>query len=365
MPNKKRRHLNIIKLLIVSILVFLSFVILGFTVYGYFSLTPVADGNKEIEFDIKDGDSLNTILTKLKKDDLIKNVQVSKIYVSLAHTKPYYAGTFLLNNGMSTQEILNYIADPAHIMDNSIRFTIPEGAWTKDIAAKLSKELPFTQEEILAQWNDQNYVNELAKTYSFLNPEVLDNDQLKVKLEGYLYPETYYLDKDMSLDEVTRMFLDQFNAVYQEYKTQFDQSQMSIEQIVTLASIIQFESDGTDSMKSISGVFYNRLEQGMKLQSSVTVCYALYEDFSNPQACETQIDVDSPYNTYLNEGLPIGPILNPGKEAIAAALEPEDNDYLFFAADIYNVKSNPGQVYYSVDYDEHQRIVAELNLLIE
>lgn len=364
MPSKKRRHLNIIKLLIV-IVAFLSFIVLGISIYGYFSLTPVSNGDKEVEFDIKDGENLDTILANLKKDNLIKNVQISKIYVSLAHTKPYYAGTFLLNNGMSTQEILDYIADPSHIMDNSIRFTIPEGAWAKEVAANLSKELPFTQEEILAQWNDQNYINELAQSYSFLNPEVLDNDQLKVKLEGYLFPETYYLDKDMSLDKVTRMFLDQFNSVYQKYKTQFDQSEMSVEEIVTLASIIQFESDSTDSMKSISGVFYNRLEQGMKLQSSVTVCYALYEDFSDAQACETQIDVDSPYNTYLHEGLPIGPILNPGQDAIAAALEPEENDYLFFAADIHNVKSNPGKVYYSVDYEEHQQIVSELNLLIE
>ena len=125
-------------------------------------------------------------------------------------------------------------------------------------------------------------------------------------------------------------------------------------------TFVQFESGTKQDMATIAGVFYNRLNQDMRLESSVTVCYALYDQFDDPQDCETQTDVDSPYNTYLNNGLPVGPILNPGGDALLAVLEPESSEYLFFAADIHG----DGKVYYSKTYEEHQRICEELGLIL-
>lgn len=104
--------------------------------------------------------------------------------------------------------------------------------------------------------------------------------------------------------------------MYKENKKAFDKSDLSIHQIISLASVVQFEASEPSDMAKIAGVFYNRLDQGMKLQSSVTVCYALYDDFNDPKDCETNPEVDSPYNTYLHEGLPIGPILNPGMKPL-------------------------------------------------
>ena len=188
----------------------------------------------------------------------------------------------------------------------------------------------------------------------------LNNSNYKVKLEGYLFPDTYYLGKEDSIDEITRIMLDRFEVMYKENKELFSKSQYSVQQVISLASVVQFEASSKEDMEMIAGIFHNRLEQNMKLQSSVTVCYALYDDFKDPKDCETNPEIDSPYNTYLHEGLPIGPILNPGDDAIKAVLAPKKTDYLFFAADIYNKLD--GKVHYSKTYKEHQQICEELGL---
>ena len=143
---------------------------------------------------------------------------------------------------------------------------------------------------------------------------------------------------------------------------------MSLHELITLASIVQYEAATSEDMQRIAGVFYNRLKADMPLQSTVTVCYALYDDLDRSdtdswKACEASTDIDSPYNTYLHSGLPVGPILNPGEEAIEAVLHPENNDYLFFIADINGVKGEAGKVYYSRTYEEHQKLQEELNLI--
>ena len=365
MPKPKRKRTFHFGRLRLVVALFLLVIAGGLAAYGYVSLQPAGNGNKEVEFEVAEGESFPSVLANLEKQGIIKNANVASLYAKLTHHNTHYAGVFLLNDNMSTEQVLAYLANPENIMDQSIRFTIPEGQWAKEIAANLSKQLPFTEKQILKLWNDEAYIKTLAKSYPFLDPAALSNPDLKVKLEGYLFPETYFIERDATLDEVTRMFLDQFKAVYDQYKTQFAQSGMDVEDIVTLASVIQFESGSTQDMKEISGVFHNRLDQNMKLESSVTVCYALYDQFDSPEDCETQYDIDSPYNTYQIEGLPAGPILNPGKDAIVAALEPNKNDYLFFVADIYNVKTNPGQVYYSSNYEDHQKLMEELHLVIE
>ena len=139
--------------------------------------------------------------------------------------------------------------------------------------------------------------------------------------------------------------------VYNEFADQFAQSQLSVHQLFTLASIVQYEAAKPSDMQLVAGVFYNRLAAGMKLQSSVTVCYAIdMEKDDDWMACEVNPDFDSPYNTYRVEGLPPGPILNPGRDAIQAVLQPQASDYLYFMADV----KGDGTVYYAKTYAEHQ-----------
>ena len=266
-------------------------------------------------------------------------------------------------SGRSIKDILSTIQDSTKLKKDALVLKIPEGKWAKEIAAEISNlyDGKYSSEEILNQWNDISYIQTLAKDYSFLNVDDLNNSNYKVKLEGYLFPDTYFLEKDDSLDDITRVLLDRFDVMYKENKKAFDKSDLSIHRIISLASVVQFEASEPGDMAKIAGVFYNRLDQGMKLQSSVTVCYALYDDFNDPKDCETNPEIDSPYNTYLHEGLPVGPILNPGEEAIQAVLNPNREDgYLFFAADIHHKKN--GEVQYSKTYEEHLQICEELGL---
>lgn len=346
------------------LVVILVLAIAGACGWAWYELQPPGTG-LEREITVEEGESLETVFDKLQKEGIIKNAQLLDLYASVKGKPGWYAGTYTMNSDMTADEVLSWLNDPENARSGQISVTIPEGWWAKEVAQRLSENLPFTAQQFLDAWNDQSYIETLAKDYPFLDPQSLSNPDLRVKLEGYLFPETYQFSPNSTIDEVTRMFLDQFNKVWTENREKFEASGKTVEQVVTLASVVQFESGNVQDMKTIAGVFENRLKDDMMLQSSVTVCYALYDEFNDPQDCETQYDVESPYNTYLNQGLPPGPILNPGREAIEAVLEPEQNDYLFFVADINNVKSDPGKVYYARTYEEHEQLMQELGLVIE
>lgn len=356
--HRKRRHWG---RLIVLILVAAAAAVLG---WFWLELQPPGTGVQK-DITVQEGQSLNSVFQSLQKEGIIKNAKVLDLYTRVAGKPAWYAGTYSFDSDMSADKVLSVLNDPEQAKAGQVSVTIPEGWWAKEIAARLAETFPYTQEQFLQAWNDQQYIETLARDYPFLNPDVLANPDLRVKLEGYLFPETYQFSPDSSIDDITRTFLNQFAKVWNEDKARFEASGKTVEEILTLASIVQFESGSSSDMAKISGVFENRLAQGMRLQSSVTVCYALYEQFTDPTACETQYDIQSPYNTYLNEGLPPGPILNPGREAIEAVLNPESSSYLFFVADIHNVRSNPGKVYYATTFEEHEKLMQELGLVIE
>ena len=366
MPNRRsRRKVNPVRM-------FVLVALLVVVICGAFSaifitrgLKATGNGDKKIVLTIEENESFSSLLEDMQDKGLIRSSSVAKFYSKIKHKTNYVAGTFELNDGMSLSEILSYISDASNIKQNYLTLTIPEGKWAKEIAENISTlyDGKYTQSQILKKWNDIDYIKKLASDYSFFNVSDLNNSNYKVKLEGYLFPDTYYLEKDNSIDDITRIMLDRFQQMYDENKKAFNKSDYSIHEIVSLASVVQFEASSTEDMQKIAGVFKNRLDQGMMLQSSVTVCYALYDDFNDPQDCETNSTVDSPYNTYLHTGIPIGPILNPGEEAIKAVLHPDSNDYLYFAADIY--KKKDGGVYYSKTYEEHLAICEELGLNLD
>ena len=355
---KKRSRGKKIAVFMIAILIL---GIAGLGLFAWKNLGPTGDGSTSVDFEIAEGETFDSVLTNLKEEGLISSVQVVDLYAKLTSHDQYYAGLFALNDGMSASELLETIADESKILHESVSLTIPEGTWAKEVAASISELFPqYSEDEILTQWNDLDYLTELAADYSFLNIDDLNHSEYNVALEGYLFPETYFLDLDSDIDTITRTFLDQFARIYNEHQSEFESSEYSVHELVTLASIVQFESGSTKEMPMIAGVFYNRLADQMNLESSVTVCYALYDEFDDPQDCETETDVESPYNTYLNPGLPIGPILNPGEDALVAVLEPEDSDYYFFAADI----NGDGSVHYSKTYEEHMAICEELGLIL-
>ncbi|MGN1275892.1 MAG: endolytic transglycosylase MltG [Floccifex sp.] len=354
--RKKKSHKG--KIVLIVILLLLIGILLGSIFYIRSMISSVGNGDKQEVLVIEQGESFQSVLDHLEEMDLIHDASFASLYVKLKGNVSYYAGNYTLNDGMNLDEILEYLSDSNHAFEDSVSITIPEGKWAKEIAEILSQNFDYSQQEIIDYWNNEDTLKALCNDYEFLNFEDIHKTEYKIKLEGYLFPETYSIPTDASIDEITRILLNQFNKMYQEYKEDFNQSEYSVHEIVTLASVVQFESGYKEDMPTIAGVFYNRLNNGMRMQSSVTVCYALYDDFSDPTDCEVQTDIDSPYNTYLYDGLPIGPILNAGKDAFEATLHPEENDYFYFAADIHG----DGKVYYSKTFEEHQQICDQLNL---
>ena len=344
----------LIPCLIAAILVVLG---IGSFVYYNQSLKPVSSKSEEVSFEIQSGEGMSVIISNLKQANLIKSELATKLCSKMSGLENVKAGNFVLDKSWSTKEILEALNDVSLAKGDEVKITFREGIWAKDIAVELENKLGIKAEELIALWNDDAYIKELMKTYSFLTKDVL-NDQTRVKLEGYLFPETYTFAKDADAKEVTEIFLDHFQSVYEPIAQDIKNSGMSIHDVVTMASIVQYEASKPEDMKLIAGVFFNRLDQDMTLGSSVTICYAMYDKLSDPDECEVNTSIDSPYNTYIHKGLPIGPIENPGEDAIQAVLHPKTSDYLYFVADIYG----DGTVYYSKTLEEQEANIDKYGL---
>lgn len=200
----KRRRLRRLFFLFCCCLILVIGILFAFY---FINLRSVGDGNKKITFEIKEGESFDQVVDHLKEKDMIRSATVSKLYAKFNDTGTYYAGNFALNNGMSTEEVFAYLANPKNSKQNQIVITIPEGKWAKEIASTLHDQFPqYSQSEFENKWNDISYIKKLAKDYSFLDVNVLNNDNYKIKLEGYLFPDTYSFNEDATIDEITRTF---------------------------------------------------------------------------------------------------------------------------------------------------------------
>lgn len=343
-----------IKTVIIAVVVLLIILVTSMFLYFKSSLEAVSSKDETVHFEIVAGDNVSTIASRLEDQNLIKNATMARLSAKLDGVEDFTVGTYVINRSWDTAKVLQYLSNDKNIIKDEVLLTFKEGIWAKDIAKLIAENTNVKEADLLKLWNDDDFLKQCIKQYDFLDDSILNN-QYRVKLEGYLFPETYYFKKDTTPEEVTAVFLDQFAIEYEKIKDDVKNSGMSMHDIMTLASIVQYESATKEDMEKVAGVFYNRLAIHQKLESSVTVCYSLYE-FDSWLDCEQQAHVvDSPYNTYLYEGLPIGPILNPGKEAIAATLHPAKHDYYYFIADV----QGDNKVYYAKTYEEHLENVAK------
>ena len=269
---------------------------------------------------IQPGASAYEISVKLKQAGVINS---SKFFLLAAKVtgsiKQLKAGTYEISPKESIFEIINMLAKGKA---KYIRITIPEG---------------FTGLQIAKRLSEQGVVNEGA-----FNKLIKDE-----KLEGYLFPETYYFERNMPEVKVINRMLEQFNVHFSSdmKKRANSMKHMNEKNIVILASIIEKEARLDAERPLISAVFHNRLKKHMFLESCATVLYAIGEHKAT--LCYKDLEVNSPYNTYRHYGLPLGPICNPGMESIKAALYPAGTDDLFF------VVSDSGTHSFSKYYREH------------
>lgn len=326
---------------------FIFFVVLIIIIFitGYFYYNNMIQGIKSkenaeiITIEIKKGSSTNIIAKTLKESNLIKNEFIFKILTKIEKKDGQLkAGKYILNNSMTVYDIIDEL-EKGGLKEETVKITIPEGYELKQIAKKLSEMGLIKEDEFLKL---ASKVKNFKQQYEFLS--YIDEN---ATLEGFLFPNTYEVYKNSSEEEIIKKMLNEFNRVYLKYIK--GNTKINLNELVTLASIIEREAKIDEERPIIAGVFYNRLKIGKKLESCATVQYILGERKSN--LTYEDLKINSPYNTYLVEGLPPGPIASPGLESILAALNPDENDYLYFVLK----NDGSGGHYFTTNFKDHLR----------
>jgi len=280
--------------------------------------------NKSIErttFVIEKGMSLNSLTNVLYEEGIIGNKSFFKYSVALrglAENIP--TGTFAIEGNISNAKLIHTIFDEGPIR---IKITLPEGLRSEKVLEKIENILETQNRGLLT---DSIFIEQFGIKAT--------------SLEGYLFPDTYYFFQGMMIEEVLTIMINQFwNNFNQTLIDRSNELELTIHEVVTLASIIEGEALFDSERRTISSVYHNRLRKNIKLQADPTIQY-LFPD--GPKTLSIKhLTISSPYNTYIHYGLPPGPINNPGIKSIEAALYPEDTDYLYFVAkgDGYHVFS--------------------------
>jgi len=320
--KKRRRNRNIrwgIFLLIAVVIGLLSFGL--FKSFMQSSVEePVLTG-ETVTVTIPEGASTADIAKILKENKLIKSTLSFRVSSRLdGFDGTYRQGTYEIDKGLNTTQIMELLQ--TGVVLDEMKITIPEGFTTKQIAAKAEEKGICTAEEFINECNTGTF------EFDFLK----DLPDREFKLEGYLFPDTYFIKEETTAHQLIQAMLKRFEQMYtKEYQNAVEASGHTLDELVTIASIIEKEIKVDEERPRAAGVIYNRLKDGMPLQVDATVLYAMgivKEDIST-----VDLQVDSPYNTYKVKGLPVGPISNPGELSFKAALYPEDNKYIYYVVE--------------------------------
>jgi len=312
---------------------------------------------KSGSFTIQEGDYGRDVFNKLEDEGYIANSVVAYYYSKFQHPSDFKAGEFEIPADLDLNSLIDYLSNMDNIVYDTVNVTFIEGEWVKDLAQKIGEATNVEANDLLAYWSNADTIRNLSSQYEILKDtdSILGKD-VRYALEGYFYPDTYQFYRETSVQEVTETLLDNAQRVYDGFKEDIAKSSYSTHELYTLASIVQYEAATAYDMNMVAGVLYNRLNDGMLLECSVTVCYSIdLEDKSQWWLCEYNPEYDSPYNTYMYAGLPPGPICSPGYDALYAVLNPIEHGYYFFIADV----CGDGQVYYSENLAQHEAYIEE------
>ena len=351
--NEAKTVRKVVGLTILVITVLIAAVSLTSYFYIKSSLEPVDPGSKkEVVVDIPIGSSVSYIAQTLEDSGLVKNARVFKYYVKFKNESEFMAGEYHMNPSMTFQEIIESLKTGRIMQEPVFTMTIPEGRQLDEIAAVIAEKTKQPEKEVFKSLNDEKFIKSLMEKYpSILTTEVWAKN-IKHPLEGYLFPATYAFYKESpSLDEIVSTMLDKTQSVVEKYRQDIEREDMTVHQFLTMSSLIEEEATEKADRDKIASVFYNRIEEGMPLQTDPTVLYA--QGKHKARVTYKDLEVDSPYNTYKNKGLTPGPISNAGTMSMEAALHPADTEYLYFLA------SSDGTVYFSSTLEEHNSLKAK------
>lgn len=298
----------------------------------------VSQDATEILFDVPPGANMTQSAVDLENKGLVRNAKLFLFYSRIKKmNSKLKVGEYSLNQKMTPSEILDVLISGKSVTRN---LTIAEGLTVFDIAEILEKSGVGPKKDFFELVYDKDFIKTL-----------LQEDL--TSLEGYLYPETYKITKFESMKSVVSQMVKRFLTVWSKYEPLVKQKGWSRNQLITFASIVEKETGAGFERPLVSSVFHNRLEKKMKLQTDPTVIYGVALKKGSMPFNITKADLLTPtsHNTYTRYGLPPTPISNPGEEAIKAALQPAESNYLYF------VSKNDGTHVFSENYASHNNAV--------
>jgi UPF0755 protein len=328
--SAKKPYMRVIASLLGLFFLLGIFLAVGF---GYYLMSPAQKGARQQVFVVRDGASLKEVTVELESNNLIKNDRFLLLWARLmGYGKDIKAGEYALSAGMPPVKILNILRSGTIIIHS---VTIPEGFTSEQIGALLDEKGLVNGNEFVSLTKDPG----VARRYG-----VSGNG-----LEGYLYPDTYHFSRGLPALSIIDTMVKRFRQMIAPFEGRAAEIGMKMEDVVTLASIVEKETGVSEERPLIASVFLNRLKKKMRLDSDPTVIYGLKDFDGNLR--KTDLADRSPYNTYVIHGLPPGPIANPGLDSIKAVLYPARTDYLYF------VSKNDGSHYFSKTITEHNNAV--------
>lgn len=308
-------------LLLGGILIALTFMLLGYRwAYNPPGNFPVNDA-----ITVPRGLSASAVADLMKERQVVRSAALLYFKLILSHDpQSVQAGTYIFDTPLNVNEVADRLTTSG-ATENLIAITLPEGYTASEFARIAANSLPDLDTEVFLSLARQN--------------------------EGFLFPDTYYLPADFTAEELHRLLAETFQQKTSGLFVDLADVDLTRNEIITLASILEREANSEQSMKMVSGILQRRLQADMPLQADATMEYVLQKPLSQLTAEDLQID--TPYNTYLYRGLPPTPIGNPGLNAINAVLEPIKSDYLFYITD------NDGNFHYAETFDEHRANIAK------
>lgn len=298
-------------------------------------LHPFKAASGNVNVYVENGESLYGVIEKMAKSSQINSSFLMKFYIRNKKVNTgIKIGKYVFPSGIKLDDLINCLNKGIYDND-TVRVTIPEGFDIKHIAKTLDEKGIIKENEFIAS----------CKEYTL--PSYIKNDpKRKYELEGYLFPDTYELKKNMKGKEIIDIFLNRFEYVINdiEKSNNITIEHDKVDSIIIMASIVEKEIKTEDERGKAASVFYNRLKKGMKLQSCATVLYAL--GYHKDKLSNNDLKVKSPFNTYIVKALPEGPICCPGKSSIIAAIKPDNTNFLYF------VSNNDGTHTFTSNYNE-------------
>ena len=322
---------------IIAVFFIILFISSGVLYWGIY--LPKNTSDSEVSFSVSSGESFINIANRLEEEGVIKSNYFFIIYGALTEEgRSLKPGIYKLSSSMSVQKILNKISSGGRD-----RITIIEGWNLRDVAISLEDKGYGTQEEFFSL---------VGKPPKYENGVVVNQKEGKIvikegmPLEGFLFPDTYFISLGTPMEEIVQTFLDNFESkIDQEVEELMESRGLTLFETITIASLLEKEVRLMEDKKIVSGIIDNRMKIGMRLQLDATISYLTGRRSVQIPVTETRIN--SPYNTYLHEGLPLGPISNPGMESIMAVLLPTETDYLYY------LSKPEGETVFSKTFEEH------------